>query len=59
MKRRPEALDVSIIGGPSCVVTPLNASKVKMIRNTWQFLFCCYFFNQGYDSKFTIIEIVF
>ena len=44
IKRCREALDVSMVGGPLCAVTPLNASKVKMIRNTWKFIFCSYFF---------------
>ena len=53
-----EALDVSMIGGPICAISPSNASKIKSIKNLWYFLFCGYFFNQGYHSKFTIIERV-
>ena len=29
-----EPLDVSMVGGPICVVMPPNTSKVKIIRNS-------------------------
>ena len=31
---RQELLDVSMVGGPICVVMPPNTSKVKIIRNS-------------------------
>ena len=51
-RRRREALDVSMMGGPICAVTPPNASKVNSIS-------VVIFFDQGYHSKFTIIKIMF
>ena len=32
--RRREALDVSMVGGPICAVTPPNASKVERIMTS-------------------------
>ena len=51
-RRHREALDVSMMGGLICAVTPPNASKVNSIS-------VVIFFDQGYHSKFTIIKIMF
>ena len=59
MRRRREAL-VSMVGGAIYAVTPPNAFKVKRgLEIHGDFISVVIFFDQGYRSKFTIIEIMF
>ena len=42
-RRHREALDVSMMGGLICAVTPPNTCNVQRIRNSWQFFLELFF----------------